>query len=180
MGDGLSMKTTGIDAVRKKFQELHKFLESQEPMQKTVDEVKETILEKTLRGLDYSGRRFEPYSKEYADRRRKKGLSTKPNLRVTGEMLDSIKAEVISPTQGKVSVTGTGRSHERIQLPEERVDPGAGPAGLRRLRPMHSALPRQPRHTGRAQEDNDRRSPGSQVQSPESETCWIIRTSRFR
>jgi predicted DNA binding CopG/RHH family protein len=95
-------KITGLGEIRGKLQAVEDFLKNPEPMQNIVDDIKEGILDKTAGGHDYRGRNFKPYSKEYA----KKKKTKRPNLRVTGEMLDSIKAEVLTPQHGRVSISG--------------------------------------------------------------------------
>ena len=101
------MSIKGAAACRRELRELEAFLQSKKPMQGVVEDVKAGLLEKTAAGHDYRGRNFEPYSADYKKRRAKKGLSTKPDLRVTGAMLGAMKAEVISPSRGRVSIAGT-------------------------------------------------------------------------
>jgi len=97
---------TGLTEAMKMLKGVEDFLNSTAPMEATVKDVKERVLDLTDRGLDYRGRSFEPYSDSYKKTRKKEGLGTKPNLRVTGEMLDGMKAEVINANHGTVKLTG--------------------------------------------------------------------------
>ncbi len=102
MGDSVNIR--GLAASIGQLRRIEEFLESAEPMQKLVEEVKRIILRKTARGVDYMGKKFKPYSEAYAKR---KGVSAgSVDLRRTGEMLDSILTEVLSPHHGRVSVKG--------------------------------------------------------------------------
>jgi len=96
-----SIKVTGIQEAIEQFKDIREFLKSTKPMEGIVQDIKETILEKTSQGHDYMNRRFKPYSKAYAKRKGK----TRVDLRDTGDMLDSIRTEVISPKHGRVMVT---------------------------------------------------------------------------
>lgn len=94
---------TGIPKVMREFQEINDFLRSPKPMKGIVADIKTGITEKTAAGHDYKGRNFAPYSDAYKGKRSKAGLTTKPDLRVTGTMIDSITAEVIDPRHGRVA-----------------------------------------------------------------------------
>jgi hypothetical protein len=95
-----SIKITGLSAVTAQLKSISDFLQSPAPMQHIVDEVKEMVLDKTARGLDYRGRVFAPYSKEYA---KKKG-KTRPDLKASGRMLGAVTAKVDTPQHGTVSI----------------------------------------------------------------------------
>lgn len=95
----------GAAACRQELRELAAFLESKQPMQGFVDDVKRGSLEKTALGLDYRGRSFEPYSDAYAKKKKGMMATGRPNLKVTGTMLGAMKAEVITPRHGRVSIT---------------------------------------------------------------------------
>jgi phage gpG-like protein len=97
----ITLNIKGLADTMKMLKSVEEFLKSPKPMEGVVGEVKQIVLDKTGRGLDYMGRRFKPYSKAYA---KKKG-KTRVDLRDTGDMLDSIKAEVITPNHGQVKVT---------------------------------------------------------------------------
>ena len=97
-----SINISGHLETAKRFRDVANFLNSTKPMQRIVDSIKEGILVKTAKSHDYMGRNFKPYSKAYA---KKKG-SSRVNLRVSGEMMDSIDAEATDPRHGKVSIGG--------------------------------------------------------------------------
>jgi len=99
------ISVSGITETLRKLREVENLLNSPEPMSHIVADVREAILDKTSRGLDYMGRRFTPYSKAYARRKGSKNV----DLRASGEMMDSIKATVVSPQRGEVVVTSAGR-----------------------------------------------------------------------
>lgn len=100
-----NIRVTGITETLRKLSEVEAILNSPEPMGKIVADVREAILDKTSRGLDYMGRRFAPYSKAYAKRKKQ----SKVDLKLSGETLDSIQATVINPGRGEVAVTSPGR-----------------------------------------------------------------------
>ena len=95
-----SVSITGVREAIGELAEVRALLSSSKPMQGIVDGIVEEIKRRTATGKDYMGRNFKPYSKEYA---KKKG-KTRPDLRISGTMLDSIKAEVHTPQHGKVIV----------------------------------------------------------------------------
>ena len=53
-----------------------------------------TIVQNATSGRDIEGKAFAPYSKGYQKRRAKAGFSTRPNLTVTGNMLQAIDSRV--------------------------------------------------------------------------------------
>lgn len=111
----MSQKTiviTGIPHAMREFQDIERFLKSKTPMRGITNDIKDGIIEKTDAGHDYRGRNFKPYSVPYKKRRAKAGLPTKPDLRVTGDMLGSIKAEAIDATHGRVEVAA--KPHEGL------------------------------------------------------------------
>ncbi len=55
--------------------------------------VRERIVTRTVEGRDEHGAAFAPYSAAYASRRAAEGMSTTPNLQVSGEMLRAITVE---------------------------------------------------------------------------------------
>jgi hypothetical protein len=97
-----TINISGLDAVRKRFKAVNDFFNSKVPVQSIVSEIKEGILTKTAQGHDYMGRNFKPYSKAYA---KKKG-SSRVDLRVTGEMMDTVDTEVTDPRHGRVFIRG--------------------------------------------------------------------------
>ncbi|HDR68000.1 MAG TPA: hypothetical protein ENN61_02995 [Bacteroidaceae bacterium] len=93
---------------------------SHKPMEGMVEDGKELVLEKTAKGYDYKHRKFTPYSKRYAKRKGSKLV----NMRLSGDMLESIITEVISHDHGRIKVTnkevianvhntGTGKQPQR-------------------------------------------------------------------
>ena len=106
----MSVKIAGIAEVKRQFAGIEAFLASTKPMESIVADIKTLILVKTASGLDYMGRSFKPYSTAY---KKKKGGMTatgRPNLKVTGTMLDAIKTEVKNPRHGAVFVSSVGES----------------------------------------------------------------------
>jgi len=119
----------GVNGAIACLDEVQALLNSPKPMEGVLSDVHARILERTAAGKDFMSRNFNPYSKAYA---KKKGTS-KPDLRVSGTMLDSIKTKVVTPDHGQVLVepnaepggkinadllaqihnTGTGRQPER-------------------------------------------------------------------
>jgi hypothetical protein len=111
----------GITETMRMLKSVEAFLNDPQPMQNIVDDVKDKITERTDRGLDYRGYSFHPYSKSYAKKKGKK----KVDLRDTGQMMNSIGAEVINPHHGKVWV----KSHVLIAQLHNKggKDPGRPP-----------------------------------------------------
>lgn len=119
----------GVNGAIACLEEVQALINSPKPMEGVLSDVHARILALTAAGKNYMSRNFNPYSKAYA---KKKGTS-KPDLRVSGTMLDSIKTKVVSPDHGQVYVepnaepsgkinadlldqihnTGTGRQPER-------------------------------------------------------------------
>jgi hypothetical protein len=96
----MTMTVSGITENSALFDAIERFLRSPDPMKETLIEIKKAVLELTEAGKDYRGRKFAPYTPEYAKRKGSKFV----NLRDTGKMLRSMTAEVISPTRGKVEI----------------------------------------------------------------------------
>ena len=65
---------------------------------------RERIIRRTLMGQLPNGQPMPPYSPGYAKQRAKEGLSTKPDLQVSGEMLRSIQ---VIAEDTKVTLTFT-------------------------------------------------------------------------
>jgi len=72
--------------------------------------IRTEIITRTKKGQSPEGSTFKPYSKSYADYKRKRGLqSSPPDLKLTGNMLNSIQTKVgigKKGISGKISVTG--------------------------------------------------------------------------
>lgn len=97
----MTVKFSGIAPTRKMLQKIEKHISSPGPLEKIADEGIEIIREKTSKGLDYKHRKFEPYSKFYAQ---KKGSSL-VNLKVTGKLLDKIRRKVMKVGHVKIYIT---------------------------------------------------------------------------
>lgn len=102
----MGVKATGVKELQAQIRAVLAHLESETPMLNICNDVKERVLERTAAGKDYRGRRFARYSPKYAAR---KG-SNKVDLRLSGDMMDSIKVKVISPQRGEIRIT----AHELI------------------------------------------------------------------
>ena len=86
------------------------------------------ILRRTKAGLDIDRRPFKPYSPSYVRQRREEGLPTKPELRRTGALLNSIqpKRRVVEVDGRKVRwLAEGGRVFFGIRDPSERKLVGA-------------------------------------------------------
>lgn len=108
----MSVRVMGIIETRGVLREIEEFLSSKKPMQEFCDGVKERILKKTAEGKDYMSRKFKAYSAAYAKRKGSKHV----NLRLSGQMLDSIKSEAESPLKGRVWVEGTPHGKIRSDM----------------------------------------------------------------
>ena len=99
----MTIKITGIDALRAQLRELNHFLDSNTPMKNICNDVEKRILERTDSGRDYKNLKFAPYSEKYAKRKRV-GRSN-VDLRLTGTMLGAIETRVLNPHHGQVLIT---------------------------------------------------------------------------
>lgn len=97
----MGINISGVQETKAQLRAILNHLESSEPMQKICEDVKGRILKRTAASRDFRNMKFAPYSAKYA---RKKG-STKVNLKLTGEMLNSMKARTINPRRGVVELT---------------------------------------------------------------------------
>lgn len=102
----MGVKVTGAKETQDQIKAVLAHFESVKPMENICNDVKDRVLKRTATGKDYRNRKFPPYSPAYAAR---KG-SSKVNLRLSGEMLNSIRVKVIHPQKGEVRV----RSKELI------------------------------------------------------------------
>jgi len=100
----MSVKITGVAEVKRQFAAIEAFLASTKPMEGIVAEIKDIILIKTSSGLDYMGRSFMPYSKAYKKKKTGMTATGRPNLKLSGTMLDAIRAEVKDARHGAVFV----------------------------------------------------------------------------
>lgn len=145
----MTVKITGLAEAKQTFQKIEEFLASPKPMQGIVDDIAKEIKIKTARGLDYMGRGFKPYSKRYAERKRGMTATGRPNLKLSGTMMDAIRTEVVDPRHGVVEVapaaepgranasmlaqihtTGTGKQPRREFI-------NIAPAAVQRLTKKH-------------------------------------------
>lgn len=63
------------------------------------------ILERTNKGIDVNGNQFAPYSRRYIKFLRMGGEDTKVDLRLSGGLLNSVKARQMTITDSRVEVT---------------------------------------------------------------------------
>jgi len=66
-------------------------LDDRAALRSAASAVTEKIVERTTKGIDVNGRPFPAYEPDYARWRQKRGLGTKPDYRLTGATLDSLK-----------------------------------------------------------------------------------------
>lgn len=104
----MSVKITGIAEVKRQFAGIEAFLASTKPMEGIVADIKTLILVKTASGLDYMGRSFKPYSKAYKEKKMGMTATGRPNLKLSGTMLDALKTEVKDARHGAVFVSSAG------------------------------------------------------------------------
>ncbi len=97
----MGIEISGVEQTKAQMRAVINHLESLGPMQNICKDVKRRILKRTKDSRDYRNMKFAPYSRKYAKR---KG-STKVNLRMTGEMLNSMKARAINSRRGVVELT---------------------------------------------------------------------------
>jgi hypothetical protein len=100
---GVTIK--GVPEALKMLEDIQAVLIDPAPMQGMCDDVKTKILMNTALGLDYQGKSFEPYSEQYGKKKMGQTATGRPNLKVTGTMLDSIQAKAFSHEHGEVRVT---------------------------------------------------------------------------
>lgn len=62
----MTITIKGAAELRGQLQIIENFLNDPKPMEGIIEDIKETILEKTEDGHDYVDRNFKPYSKAYA------------------------------------------------------------------------------------------------------------------
>lgn len=62
------------------------------------------ISRRTLKGLDYQGRNFAPYTPQYREYRRQTGRPLRPDLNFTGQMLGSMTVDSTS-SRGRIFFT---------------------------------------------------------------------------
>jgi hypothetical protein len=77
------------------------------------------ITRRTLKGLDFQGRNFAPYTPEYADFRRQAGRPLRPDLNFTGQMLGAMTIEA-SPSRGRIFFTRTAEGTKALGNDKKR------------------------------------------------------------
>lgn len=65
---------------------------------------RQNISRRTLKGLDFQGRNFAPYTPEYREFRRSIGAPLRPDLKVTGQMLGAMTVDS-TPSRGRIFFT---------------------------------------------------------------------------
>ena len=97
----MGINISGVEETKAQIRAVINHLESLGPMKRICEDVKKRVLKRTAASRDYKNLKFAPYSAKYAKRKK----STKVNLRLTGEMLNSMKARAISARRGVVELT---------------------------------------------------------------------------
>lgn len=100
----MTVKTSGFRTTRRMLTNVEAFLRSTKPMEGIVEDVAEEIQKKTGRAKDYQNKPFEPYSADYA----KKKKTTHVDLRLSGRMLGAMRTKVINPRHGRVFIKPAG------------------------------------------------------------------------
>ena len=77
------------------------------------------ISRRTLKGLDFQGRNFAPYTPEYAEFRRQEGRPLRPDLNFTGQMLGAMTIEA-SPSRGRIFFTRTAEGTKALGNDKKR------------------------------------------------------------
>jgi len=65
---------------------------------------RQNISRRTLKGLDYQGRSFVPYTPEYREFRRSIGAPLRPDLKVSGQMLGAMTVDATA-SRGRIFFT---------------------------------------------------------------------------
>jgi len=101
----------GTKAVSLRFKEMVKNIDIDKATALAATKVKENILRRTAKGVDYKGKKFRPYSKAYKKLREARGRQTKTvDLQFERHMLNSMT----------VVKKGGGVSHITFSRAEER------------------------------------------------------------
>ncbi len=81
------------------------------------------IVNRTQRGINVAGARFKPYSPKYAAKKRNMGMSSIPNLVLSGKMISEwgFDYEVLS---------GNGKIYIRIFIPKNKSHSGYGRSNI--------------------------------------------------
>ena len=116
MGVKLTVKLTKVpDFSRWKSQFAR---EVAEEMYEAVKDAKEEIVHETLRGVDYQGKAFVPYSKGYAKSKAKdtKFSLLRPNLWRTGHMIESLQVRVTRRGSKVIGILAPAGSGEALKV----------------------------------------------------------------
>jgi hypothetical protein len=107
------------DDFKKALDEIANIYLSEQALREVGNAAIAVILLRTKKGLDADGQPFKPYTARYAKKRTARGLSTRPDLAVTGHMLgsmvpvpgdDEVEIEFNSPLEVAKAI---GNSHYR-------------------------------------------------------------------
>ena len=77
------------------------------------------ISRRTLKGLDFQGRNFAPYTPEYAEFRRQAGRPLRPDLNFTGQMLGSMTVDSTT-SKGRIFFTRTAEGTKALANDKKR------------------------------------------------------------
>ena len=77
------------------------------------------ISRRTLKGLDFQGRNFAPYTPEYAEFRRQEGRPLRPDLNFTGQMLGSMTVDSTT-SKGRIFFTRTAEGTKALGNDKKR------------------------------------------------------------
>jgi len=98
----MTIEISGVDELRWQLRRINQLLDSNEPMKNICKDVEKRILDRTDSGRDYKNRKFAPYTREYA--RKKRVSRGSVNLRLTGTMLGAIETRVLNPRHGQILI----------------------------------------------------------------------------
>lgn len=84
-----------LTGLRKASGELRTEIAGEEVMVGLAEQAATIVQARTQRGVDADGAPFAPYSEGYAERRRKKGRSIRPDLTFTGRMLGAMTGKFL-------------------------------------------------------------------------------------
>jgi len=80
---------------------------SRKALNKTGMFLQNAIKNRTAKGRDFKGRAFKPYSKAYAEKRKRRNATLKPNLFFKGLMLGNMSFKTFSKTKGQIFFPNT-------------------------------------------------------------------------
>lgn len=110
------------------------------------------LVETQDKGIDQDGRRFRPYSRLYSEARSEAGYNTRPDLTVTGDMLNAVV--IVSATENSVTIgfndsqkAGHRSKLDKGKKPKYKLLPSEKMQRTQKLRPWF----------GFGRDNNDRR-----------------------